>query len=602
MLLPYVVVGLAAVSVPAWGDHVGEEALVGSVTEFRLDDPGLKHSVVHYRFLEAVPSAPGRAVRDLRLVFEGFAPKHLRSGDSVRIHGIVDGGDVIVHAQDDIERLSVSVAPAALTGTQRLLVMLVNFTDVSLQSSPAEVRSLLFGDPAASVDAYYREASFGAISLTGDVAGPFTIGFASASSDFYGWAFAADALAAQAGIDVGAYDHKVYVLPPNGTTYGGVGTMFGYPSQAWIFAERAPVVFAHELGHNLGMHHASSAPPVTPGVFEYGDTSDVMGTTPRLTHLNAPHKLGLGWIDPANVRVVTSSGTYLVALEEVQRPDTQVLEIGRPGDGGDPYYVSFRRPVGFDAWANPPATTWSNATSIHNWDGVSSDHTYLRQVLGDGQTFTDLANGITITQLSHDDTFATVEVQLGPLVPVPSVTLTAPTVAAKPGASIAYTVTIASPTSATAASLSLTASVPASWSAKFAPDALSLAPGMTATSTLTVAPPAGVADGLYAIEVTASDGHVSVSASAVFQVDGTPPTPPGDLHARAKKHRTKLTWADSTDDSGIATYNVLRDGALVGSTIDTIYLDLAVSPGPHTYEVQAVDGAGNVSSASIQVP
>jgi hypothetical protein len=81
--------------------------------------------------------------------------------------------------------------------------------------------------------------------------------------------------------------------------------------------------------------------------------------------------------------------------------------------------------------------------------------------------------------------------------------------------------------------------------------------------------------------------------------DTTPPTAPTNLTATAAGTQVNLTWTASTDNVGIAGYDVLRDGALIGTATSTGYTDTTVSPSTtYTYTVRARDAAGNVSSPS----
>ncbi|MGZ4437744.1 MAG: fibronectin type III domain-containing protein [Nocardioidaceae bacterium] len=83
--------------------------------------------------------------------------------------------------------------------------------------------------------------------------------------------------------------------------------------------------------------------------------------------------------------------------------------------------------------------------------------------------------------------------------------------------------------------------------------------------------------------------------------DTVSPTAPTNLTATSTyKTKIDLSWTPSTDDVGVTRYRIFRDGAL----LDTIsaassYSDTTVTPGStHSYQVRALDDAGNVSGAS----
>jgi chitin-binding protein len=82
--------------------------------------------------------------------------------------------------------------------------------------------------------------------------------------------------------------------------------------------------------------------------------------------------------------------------------------------------------------------------------------------------------------------------------------------------------------------------------------------------------------------------------------DTQPPTTPGGLHSMiVTESSVDLMWSASTDNVGVTSYTVLRDGVIVTQTSATSYLDSGRAPGvTHRYEVLATDAAGNASTRS----
>ncbi len=82
--------------------------------------------------------------------------------------------------------------------------------------------------------------------------------------------------------------------------------------------------------------------------------------------------------------------------------------------------------------------------------------------------------------------------------------------------------------------------------------------------------------------------------------DITPPTPPQNLTATASgPAKVDLTWAASTDNTGVAGYKILRDGSQIAATPGTTYTDATAQPGAsYTYSVKAYDASNNLSDAS----
>src|SRR5690606_2670618 len=84
--------------------------------------------------------------------------------------------------------------------------------------------------------------------------------------------------------------------------------------------------------------------------------------------------------------------------------------------------------------------------------------------------------------------------------------------------------------------------------------------------------------------------------------DTTPPSAPTGLVATALSARSvELSWEAVSDPSGIAHYDVYRDGVIAGSTPTTSFVDPALEPSTtYEYFVVAVDGAGNSSGPSSE--
>ena len=90
---------------------------------------------------------------------------------------------------------------------------------------------------------------------------------------------------------------------------------------------------------------------------------------------------------------------------------------------------------------------------------------------------------------------------------------------------------------------------------------------------------------------------VSASATALASQDGTPPSAPSAVSATvASSREVDLSWAPASDDVGIAGYTVYRDGAPIGLSGGTSFVDAGVSANTsYSYTVDAFDFAGNHS-------
>lgn len=112
--------------------------------------------------------------------------------------------------------------------------------------------------------------------------------------------------------------------------------------------------------------------------------------------------------------------------------------------------------------------------------------------------------------------------------------------------------------------------------------------------TLTVTPYAGN-------DATGTAGApVTVTFTVVAGVgDTTPPTAPGALGVKWVRKTAVLSWTAASDNVGVVAYRVYRDGKLVATTTSLAYKDNPVWRLAHTYEVRAVDAAGNASAPAV---
>lgn len=84
--------------------------------------------------------------------------------------------------------------------------------------------------------------------------------------------------------------------------------------------------------------------------------------------------------------------------------------------------------------------------------------------------------------------------------------------------------------------------------------------------------------------------------------DKTAPTAPQNLTAAVTTSTVTLSWGAATDNVGVTSYYVFRDGVFVTSVATLSFTDSAVNSGAvYTYEVKARDAAGNLSFASNSV-
>ena len=86
--------------------------------------------------------------------------------------------------------------------------------------------------------------------------------------------------------------------------------------------------------------------------------------------------------------------------------------------------------------------------------------------------------------------------------------------------------------------------------------------------------------------------------------DGSPPTDPlpsapgTPTAVEDSASHPNLSWSGATDDGSVISYDILRDGTLVGVSFGTSFVDTTAPMGSHVYTVRALDDTGRVGPSS----
>ncbi len=606
-------------------DAAPERFVDGTLEIVHIDEVDQSQSRFVYYLLTAEGEGPGNSGAAFELRFQRTPPPGLKTGDRLNVRGRAVGRKLWVDDIATTEQQGSATAPqetvvaSTVDNPRTAVVILVNITGTTTwtDSHVTTAENVMYNN-TLSVDGIYAEASFdqtGFPASHGTVVAPVTIDKI-VGCPVYDYANAADAAAlSQRGVDVSNYQHRVYIIPSDSAadsdcgwlalgvlgSYGSTGTL-----RSWSTIIDASAV-AHELGHNVGWHHAATDTNnngynASEGTdIEYGDTSDTMGYCCTEKKFNAVHMDQIGWYDSQPVGTmltVASAGSYtLVPLgsDPVAAPGTQILKVSKP-DTNEVYYLSYRQRIGRDA--NVP-TSYTGGVNIHH-ASETGRWSYFIQALADGQFFDDPANGLTIQQNWHDASGVNITVSYDSCLPAnPTVSVAPAAQSVDPtvtGAAV-YDVTVTNNDSPGCDTDTFTL---VSDLGTLAANSAQAAPGASADAVaLTVI--TEMVDGDYGINVTASRGASTGAGSATLTVDSLAPTAPGNPAAVQKKVKGRqsieVTWTASSDaGSGVAYYEVSRDGLVLGTTSSLKFADSSATlDESHIYAVVAMDAVGHGS-------
>lgn len=320
------------------------------------------------------------------------------------------------------ERLKAAPPP----GPQSVLVLILTTPDDPSPASndPEAAREQIF-TATESAGAYYAQQSNGTTILSGrvdpvgDVVGPIALNTTMEGCPVDSLAAEADTRATAAGYVPSAYDHVIYLLPHSGEcAFAGLGQLPGRRvwSNGYLFGQ----VLAHELGHNMGAHHANllsctdslGAPTpysATCTSEEYGDPFDVMGSSTAL--MGAFHRLQIGQLPESQVVRLRQSGTIPVTSSEdfVGSGGRLVLvPIKHPHVAVSEYFaIDSRGPLApFNTWeSTDPVSTGLTIRKVSDSGGpalqtqllnMHPDRSALESALQPGETFEDPSDGVVI--------------------------------------------------------------------------------------------------------------------------------------------------------------------------------------------------------------
>ncbi len=377
-----------------------------------------------------------------------------KDGATVRVQGVrrADGtlaATSILETAGSPPATTSEPGGGAAAATRSVLVIIARFTGESADPVTPAQAAATFTGAGPTVQAFYGATSRGRVTTATTIIGPFDLGIGSTCDPWTVWS-AGDAIAVAHGYNPNAFSHVVIWTGEQACGgWVGVGTVGG--NSVWINyafpggsggSATMTVIASHEMGHNLGMLHASSYPcwdgsgnqvriGGTCSPVEYGDPFSLMGQGYSYQSMFDSGELALlGWLASGETQDVTSVGSYALVQTYSATAGVRLVRVPRrqlfPGTGAGSWWLEIRGALAgsFDRFGSgSPVTT---GVSVRFGGPPAADNTYLIDATPTGtggggatftdapflagQTFADPAGGLTIRVDAAGATGATVTI------------------------------------------------------------------------------------------------------------------------------------------------------------------------------------------------
>ena len=300
-----------------------------------------------------------------------------------------DGGPVNVKVRriQEVKPISSTAPPpaTALKGRHRLLVVLVETADSPWPEkySPARYQDLIFSNKAESMAEFWRENSYGAFRLTGEVVGPIRIPGRMSKYEYdrnradgrQVKRLIKEALTrASEHVDLDSYDqhntrgkkkkdgvidHLMVIYAEQSGRHDGFAPIWphrgsldievaGLRVQSYTILNHAARlgVYVHEFGHDLGLPDLYDRDYSSHGAGDWCSmaSGSWLGSSSAPAHISAWAKVRLGWIAP---KVISQSSRNVKVPSSSEKPFALKIPIGAV-DSTEYFLLENRRKLGFD--------------------------------------------------------------------------------------------------------------------------------------------------------------------------------------------------------------------------------------------------------------
>ncbi len=324
--------------------------------------------------------------------------------------------------------------------TKSLAIMLINFQDNrGTPWTKEQIKKDIFTSPY-SLKTYYRELAINIIGINnpdGDVYGWYNLPQNVSNCNYWDWSTSAKNIAKSQGVPTDNYDYIMYIFPhEQSCPYSGGWAYIG-GKESWINGSLptdpnlnvgSMYVPIHELGHNLGTHHAqytgctfqnkSISLSNNCTIVEYGDSFDVMGSLTR--HMSNFHLGQIGLYKDGQTITVPQGASQTVVLNtsllSSVTPTVRVFRNSLPYLPNQYFYLEYRKSNGvFDNFSGSEpiingvtirlGNEYTNYTPTQLINVTPTNGYYYDPVLKVGQTFDDFVSGtkISLKELHPDN-------------------------------------------------------------------------------------------------------------------------------------------------------------------------------------------------------